>query len=164
MMIRSRYAVALLLAVPLLAAQSPAAELVGKVVSIADGDTLTVLDFDNVQHKIRLHGIDAPERGQAFSKRSKEALGALVQDKQVTVNVVDRDRYGRDVGTVTVEGVNVNLKLVENGWAWHFVRYAPNDKALADAETAARAAHRGLWFDKAPVPPWEWRNAKRKVK
>lgn len=105
----------------LFAVQAPAAELTGKVFSIADGDTLTVLDSANVHHKIRLNGIDAPERKQAFGSKSKEALATLTMGKQVSVDVSGLDRYKREIGAVTVAGENVNLRMVRDGWAWHFV-------------------------------------------
>lgn len=162
MLRRPLIAVALVL---LLAGSTASAELTGKVVAVADGDTLTLLDGDNVQHKIRLHGIDAPERGQAFGNKSREALAALTMGKQLAVNVSGLDRYKREIGVVSVAGENVNLRMVRDGWAWHFVKYAPNDKVLAAAQTDAREARRGLWADGVPLSPWDHRAiqaAKRK--
>ena len=134
----------------------------GRVVSVADGDTVTVLDSDNVQHKIRLSGIDAPEKAQAFGNRSKESLSDLVFSKAVTVETEKKDRYGRDVGKVLVNGVDVNLLQVQRGFAWHYKEYereqSAGDRKLYDlAESEARASGRGLWRDTEPSPPWEFR-------
>ena len=145
----------------LLAARATAAPVVmtGKVIHVADGDTLTVLDGQNIKHKIRLEGIDAPEHKQAFGSKSRLALVALALEKQASVSVIGQDRYGRELGRVTVDGVDINLRLVHDGMAWHFVKYAPNDKALAAAESEARLAKRGLWADAHPVAPWDWRKS-----
>ncbi|MGK0417990.1 thermonuclease family protein [Haliea sp.] len=132
-------------------------DLSGTVVRIADGDTLTLLDATNTQHKIRLHGIDTPERRQPYGNAAREALEALVAGQHIGVVVQDTDRYGRTVGTVYRNGLNVNLTLVEKGWAWWYERYARNDRELAQAQREARAARRGLWQDSHPIAPWEWR-------
>ena len=127
------------------------------MVRIADGDTLTLLDAHNTQHKIRLHGIDTPERGQPFGNAAREALEALVAGQPIEVAIQDTDRYGRTVGTVYRNGQNANLALVRGGWAWWYERYARNDESLAQAQREAQAARRGLWQDSSPIPPWEWR-------
>jgi endonuclease YncB( thermonuclease family) len=137
--------------------------IVGRVVGVADGDTLTVLDALKHQHKIRLSGIDAPEGGQAFGNRSKEALSNCAFGKQATVDADKSDRYGRSIGKVVVNGVDCNLRQIELGLAWHFVKYAgerppTESKAYAAAEVAARAAKRGLWIDAYAMPPWAWRD------
>ena len=132
-------------------------DLSGKVVRIADGDTLTLLDASNTQHKIRLHGIDTPERGQPYGNAAREALERLVAGKRIDVNIQDTDRYGRTVGTVYRNGQNVNLIMVQDGWAWWYEHYARNDRQLSRAQRDAKAARRGLWQDSNPVPPWEWR-------
>ena len=137
----------------------------GCVVSVADGDTVTVLDSDKVQHKIRLSGIDAPEKAQAFGNRSKESLSDLVFSKAVTVVTEKKDRYGRDVGKVLINGVDANLEQVQRGFAWHYKAYereqSANDRKLYDlAENEARAAKRGLWRDPAPIAPWDWRKVR----
>ncbi len=124
---------------------------------LADGDTITVLDANKVQHKIRLSGIDAPEKKQPFGNRSKESLSALAFDKTVNVETSKRDRYGRQIGKVLVDGRDVNLVQVERGMAWFYRQYqreqSPNDRRLYEAaEDAARADKRGLWRDaEAPV-------------
>jgi endonuclease YncB( thermonuclease family) len=143
-----------------------AATIAGRVVGVSDGDTVTVLDAENVQHKIRLAGIDAPEKSQPFGHRSKESLSDLVFFKAVTVETSKIDRYGREVGKVLVGGVDANLAQVQRGFAWHYKAYETEQsdgdrKTYADAETEAKAAQRGLWKDSAPVPPWDFRKAKR---
>ncbi len=150
-----------------LACTAHAETITGRVVGVADGDTITVLDVDKVQHKIRLSGIDAPEKKQAFGNRSKESLSALAFDKTVNVETSKRDRYGRQIGKVMVNGRDVNLVQVERGMAWFYRQYqrdqSPNDrKRYEAAEDAARAGKRGLWRDAAPVPPWEFRRNKSK--
>lgn len=150
-----------LLAVALLRPASLAAEeLRGPVVAISDGDTLTVL-VDQRPLKVRLWGIDAPEKAQAFGARSKASLAEMAFGKQARVEVRDTDRYGRAVSWVTVDGQAVNLRLVSQGLAWWYTRYAPKDSQLREAEQAARAQRLGLWADENPQPPWEFRKEKR---
>lgn len=158
---------ALLCLVLALACTAYAETVTGRVVGVADGDTITVLDADKVQHKIRLAGIDAPEKKQAFGNRSKESLSDLVYDKTVNVETEKRDRYGRQVGKVLVNGQDVNLVQVERGMAWFYRQYqreqSPNDRRLYEAaEDAAKAGKRGLWRDAEPVPPWDFRHNKSK--
>ena len=143
--------VAMLAAIPAIAGEP----ITGKVVSVTDGDTVRVLDAANVQHKVRLDGIDAPERGQPFGTVARDRLAALVMGKAVTVHSDGRDKYGRTLGRIEIEGQDVNRTLVAEGLAWHYVRYS-DDATLAEAEREARAAQRGLWRDPAPVPLWEW--------
>lgn len=132
-----------------------APELTGKVVGIADGDTLTVL-VDRKPVKVRLEGIDAPERSQAFGARSREKLSELVFGKTVRVVTYGTDRYGRTLGVVFIDGENVNAKMIESGLAWHYKRYS-SDAELDRLERDARREKRGLWSDPAPVEPWNWR-------
>jgi endonuclease YncB( thermonuclease family) len=120
------------------------------------------------QHKIRLAGIDAPEKKQPFGNRSKESLSELAYDKILTVETDKRDKYGRQVGKVPVNGQDVNLVQVERGMAWFYRQYqreqSPNDRRLYEAaEDAAKADRRGLWHDAGPVPPWEFRHSKNAV-
>jgi endonuclease YncB( thermonuclease family) len=140
-------------------------EFTGKVVHIADGDTLTVLDRDNEQRKVRLHGIDAPEKGQAFGTKAKEALAEKVHERDVRVVWKEKDQYGRIVGDVWLPDRagerNVNIEMVRDGYAWWYRRYAPRSKSLEAAETEARRDHRGLWRDANPEPPWEYRKHER---
>lgn len=141
-----------------------AEELSGKVVGIADGDTLTVLSGPE-QVRVRLAWIDAPEighgrnrPGQPFGQASKRSLSDLCFGRRASVEVVDRDRYGRVVGRALCEGRDANLYQVRRGMAWAYVRYGP-PASIVEAEAEARAAGRGLWSDRSPVPPWEWRHA-----
>ncbi len=148
-----------------LALTANAETITGRVVGVADGDTITVLDANKVQHKIRLSGIDAPEKKQPFGNRSKESLSALAFDKTVSVETSKRDRYGRQIGKVLVNGQDVNLMQVERGMAWFYRQYqreqSPNDRRLYEAaEDTARADKRGLWRDADPVPPWGFRRSK----
>jgi endonuclease YncB( thermonuclease family) len=140
---------------------SLADELRGKVVSIADGDTITVLDADKKQHKVRLTGIDAPEKKQAFGAKSKDRLGELVAGKDVVVEWKENDTYGRTLGKVRQGPLDVNLQMVKDGLAWHYRRYS-NSAELSGAEAEAKAGKKGLWVDPSPVPPWEFRRLKKK--
>jgi endonuclease YncB( thermonuclease family) len=137
--------------------------ITGRVVSVHDGDTVRVLDAANVQHKVRLNGIDAPERGQPFGTASRDRLAAIVMGKTVTVENEGRDKYGRTLGRIKIEGQDVNRQMVADGLAWHYVKFN-NDPRLAAAERQARVTGKGLWADKAPVPPWEWRASERDQK
>jgi endonuclease YncB( thermonuclease family) len=119
------------------------------VVSVADGDTITVLDNSNTQHKIRLSGIDAPERAQPFGRKSREQLAELVAGKSVEVETDKTDRFGRSVGKVVLSGRDINLAMVVSGLAWHYKAFAKEQGAAdrllyADAEAEARQARRGL--------------------
>lgn len=154
-------------AVFLSAGPALAATLTGEVVGIADGDTLTILDATNTQYKIRLAGIDAPEKKQAFGDRSTQNLAAIVFRKRVTVESSKHDRYGRAIGKVLLSGSDVNLMQVAAGLAWHYKDYASeqseNDRLLyAKAETNARQSRIGLWRDPSPMPPWDFRKAPRR--
>ena len=136
-------------------------QIVGKVVKIADADTITVLDADKTQHRIRFEGIDAPERGQAYGAKATDALKAALGDGNVVVKVKETDRYGRLVGTVYVGEKNLSQWLVASGWAWHYKAYS-KDKKLAELENKARAAKMGLWADSTPpMAPWDYRAAGR---
>lgn len=135
-------------------------EITGRVVSIADGDTITIL-VDKQQVKVRLEGIDAPEKGQPWGTKARERLADLVHEKTVRVVVTGKDRYGRSLGTVHVGETNVNAEMVKAGLAWHYKRFS-KDREFAVLELEAREAKRGLWSDKEPIPPWEWRSEKRK--
>jgi micrococcal nuclease len=137
------------------------ADTAGRVVSIADGDTLTVLDADNRQVKVRLKDIDAPERGQPFSQRSRQLLSDLCFQKRAEVRISDTDRYGRAIGDVYCAGVHVNSRLVEDGLAWVYVQYASPRSPLFGLERDARRSGRGLWSDRNPVAPWQWRRGER---
>jgi endonuclease YncB( thermonuclease family) len=126
------------------------------VVGVNDGDTLTCLDESNQQQKVRLAEIDAPELSQDFGKVSREALATMVFGK--TVEVVDdgKDRYGRWIGRLSVNGIDVNRQMVATGNAWHYAAYS-HDDSLAALQTQAQAQRIGLWAQPNPQPPWEYR-------
>jgi endonuclease YncB( thermonuclease family) len=142
--------------------QLQAATLQGKVVNVADGDTVTVLDEQKTQHKIRLQGIDAPERDQAFGNQSKQSLHEMVHGKKVTVDYQKKDKYGRVVGKLLLDNTDVCLEQVKRGMAWHYKQYA-NEQTKDDRETYSLAEQQakselmGLWKDKQAVPPWAFR-------
>lgn len=136
--------------------------LQGKVVSVADGDTITVLDAEKNQHKIRLQGIDAPEKAQAFGAKSKQALYEMVHGKTVQVSFEKSDKYGRILGKVLLDGQDICHQQIKAGLAWHYKKYL-NQQPLADrdaysaSETAAKNEKLGLWSDPRPVAPWDFR-------
>ena len=143
-----------------------AAALTGRIVSIVDGDTVTLLDADLRQHKIRLIGIDAPEKRQAFGNRARLNLGLQVFGRDVTADCPKTDRYKRPLCKLEVDGTDANLAQIEAGMAWHYKAYQrdqrPADQArYAQAEARARVNRVGLWGDPAPVAPWEFRKARR---
>lgn len=139
----------------------PSAPLSGPVVGISDGDTLTVL-VDQSPVKVRLWGIDTPEKTQAYGAKAKLALSEMAFGKQAVVEVRDIDRYGRSVGWVTVAGKPINLALVQLGMAWWYQKFAPRADDLRDAEAKARAAKLGLWADPEPQPPWLFRKDRKR--
>jgi endonuclease YncB( thermonuclease family) len=141
--------------------------LTGRVVSVADGDTVTVLDSNDTQHRIRLEGIDAPESHQAFGEQSRQSLAEMVSGKEVTVNYQKTDQYGRLVGKILLDGKDINLEQVSAGMAWHYKFYeneqTPEDRELyAKAEETARSVRRGLWQDPNPVEPYQFRKEEKR--
>jgi endonuclease YncB( thermonuclease family) len=151
-----------LLLVLLLPPAATAFEWVGTVIGIADGDTLTLLDTSRARHRIRLDGIDAPERSQPFGQRARASLEELAYGRSARAACGKTDRYGRAVCNVTVDGVDVGLEQVRRGLAWHYVRYvreqSPQERVdYAKAEAAARAARAGLWSGAQPTAPWDYR-------
>jgi micrococcal nuclease len=136
-----------------------AAQIRGKVISIADGDPFTML-VGNKQVKIRLHGVDCPENAQDFGNVAKEFLASYVFWKIVSVKDMDTDRYGRTIGMVTVEGTNVTEKLLEEGLAWHYKTFDLNSK-WAKLEEYARHEKKGIWSHPNPIAPWEFRRMNR---
>lgn len=134
--------------------------LTGKVVGLADGDTFTLLLPDNTTKKIRLYGIDAPERKQPFGTVARQRLSELIFSKQVRVEQKDIDRYGRTVGVAYVDGLCVNEEMLRSGLVWHYTAYDKNPR-WADLEQEARRNRVGLWQDQHPVAPWEWRKEQR---
>lgn len=140
--------------------------ITGVVVGVTDGDTVTVLDAHNQQHKIRLAGIDAPERNQPFGQDSKKNLSDRAFQQPVTADCSKADRYGRLICKILVRGEDVNLLQVSEGLAWHYKKYqseqSPEDRRLyASAEEDTRASKRGLWQETNALAPWEWRQRKR---
>lgn len=143
-----------------------AATLQGKVVGVPDGDNITVLDDNKTKHKIRLQGIDAPAKTQAFGQKSNQSLHQLIHNKQVTIEFQKKDKYGRTLGKVLHNGLDVCLEQIKLGMAWHYKQYKSDqpkeDRALYNqTEQDARARKAGLWIDKAPTPPWEFRRQKK---
>ena len=132
------------------------ADFSGRVVGVSDGDTIKVMHNGKAE-KIRLYGIDCPEKAQPFGTQAKQFTSAMVFGKAVTVQVIDMDRYGRTVADVILpDGRVLNRELIAAGLAWWYKRYS-QDKSLGLLEAEARAARRGLWADPHPVPPWEFR-------
>jgi micrococcal nuclease len=151
-----RIAIAVALA---LAASFPAwADFTGKVVRVADGDSVTILR-DREQIEVRLVDIDAPEKAQPFGNRSRRSLDALVKGREVRVVERGKDSYQRTLGRVYRGEMDVNVEQVRQGMAWVYRQYA-EDTTLYSIEAEARERKRGLWRDPAPVPPWEWRRAR----
>lgn len=153
------------------------ADITGRVVSVSDDDTIKVLDANKVQHKIRLTGIDAPEKGQPFGNASKKHLASLVAGKDVRVKSSKNDRYGRVLGKVWVQPgdcpscgktLNANHAQILSGMAWWYRYYAkdqsPEDRGRYEsAEDEAKKRGRGLWSEPNPVPTWDWRRGQRTV-
>lgn len=152
------------------AAQNPAAEqagvIQGKVVDLGWGDSITVLDAQSKQQRVRLLGIDAPEKDQAFGPSARQKLSTLVFGKTVTVKYQKVDRSGRPLGKVLIGATDVNLEMLKSGMAWYYTndRDLPeSDRPLyATAEREAKAAERGLWQDESPVSPWEFRQVRKR--
>lgn len=169
----SKFAVIGFAVLLLVAESSPAADVVGRVVSITDGDTLTVLDAENRQHRIRLAGIDAPESNQAFGQKAKASLSMIAYGRDVEIIGRKPDRYGRTIGKVMVADPtchtpacpklhDAGLLQIKAGMAWWYRQYAreqsPTDReAYEAAEFWAKAHRSGLWGDTNPTPPWQWR-------
>lgn len=132
----------------------------GKVISVADGDTMTILTADKKQLKIRLSGIDAPEKGQDFGTVARQQLNNLCYGKNVTVESKGEDQYGRVLGVVYVDGLNVNEYMVRNGLAWYYKHFV-NDPRLDSLEQLARKEKVNIWSMKNPISPYEFRKSKR---
>jgi endonuclease YncB( thermonuclease family) len=129
----------------------------GKVVGVTDGDTISVMR-EGRSVRVRLEGIDCPERGQDFGQRAKQFTSEMAFGKDAAIEVRDVDRYGRLVARVTVDGEDVSLALVRSGLAWHYTKYS-RDPELAEAEMAAKSAKLGLWSHSTPAAPWEFRRS-----
>lgn len=174
------YFLALTCALCLTLTQPAAAEnITGRVVGVSDGDTITVLDSTKTQHKIRLAGIDAPEKAQAFGQASKQRMADMVFGKEVRVDARKKDKYGRTIGRVWVAAAECKaadcpktldggMALLTMGLAWHYKKYEkeqPEEERgqYSFAEIEARGKRVGLWSDPKPVPPWEWRHRDKAI-
>lgn len=124
---------------------------------VLDGDT-----FVSGDTLVRLWGIDAPEKGQPYADAARARLKHLIEGKVVRLVQKDKDRYSRKVAIVYAGSMNINLQMVKEGLAWHYAYFAPDAEELAAAEKAARKKHKGLWKDKTPVNPYDFRKANRK--
>lgn len=147
----------LLLFIPLLLS---AHTLKGKIVRVTDGDTVVLLDSTNTQHRIRLNGIDAPERGQPYGTKATNFVKELAAGKQATVEYENKDRYGRILGTLYVGDKNINEELLKAGLAWHY-KFYNKDKRLADLEKEAKEKKLNIWSEKNPIEPYRWRKGDR---
>ncbi|WNL28015.1 thermonuclease family protein [Arcobacter cryaerophilus gv. pseudocryaerophilus] len=145
-----------LLALIILSSYLLSYELIGKVVKVSDGDTITILTSDKTQHKIRLNDIDAPEKKQAFGNKSKDNLAKYIAGKTVTVEYQKKDKYKRILGTIYYNNTDINLQQVKDGYAWVYKKYS-NNQTYYKAERIARDKRVGLWTDKKPLEPWEFR-------
>ena len=141
-------------------------ELIGKVIKVSDGDTITVLDSNNQKHKIRLKGIDAPESQQVYGDISTQSLSELVYDKEVLVTWDKKDKYYRILGKVIVDGNDANYEQLTKGLAWYYKQYEKDlsdedKKRYSEAEEWARNYTEGLWADSNSIPPWEFRRKRK---
>ena len=129
------------------------------VVGVSDGDTITVRCGDQPQERIRLLEIDAPEKKQAYGQKAKQALSVLIFGKEITVEEAGHDRYKRTLAHLKLDGLDVNREMVKLGYAWCYRQYL-KDRTCLDDEEQAREEKIGLWADKDPMPPWQWRHSK----
>jgi len=159
---RRGWSVALAIAAVAMALPSLAADFPAKVIRIVDGDTIE-MTHNGEPKRVRLAGIDAPERKQAFGSRARQFVAQQVFGKTVTVHSVGIDAYGRILGEVILgDGRSLNRELVANGLAWHYKRFSA-DRELARLEDEAREARRGLWSDRNPIPPWKFRRMRTRT-
>ena len=131
-------------------------EQTGKVIKIVDGDTFDLLTVEKSTLRIRMNGIDCPERKQAFYQSAKNALAGYIFNKEVKLVTTGRDRNKRIIATVYYDGTNINLAMIQNGYAWHYKKYS-TDSVYAKAEQQARIAKKGLWRMDHPIAPWDFR-------
>jgi endonuclease YncB( thermonuclease family) len=157
----SRWLVIFLIAVGC-AVSAKAETVTGKVVRVIDGDTVVILVAGHDQQKIRLAGIDAPEKNQPFGNRSKQSLSEKIFSQEVYVVIETIDRYQRRVGAIYLGDRWINREMVAEGWAWWYRRYS-SSRELSAAEEHARFAKMGLWQYSAPEPPWEFRYREKRV-
>lgn len=138
------------------------AEQTGTVIRIVDGDTFDLLTTDKKVMRIRMYGIDCPERKQDFYQAAKNALSRYIFKKEILVKITGYDRNRRSIAIIYCNGQNINLVMIKNGFAWHFSKYLP-DINFAQAEKQARMAKAGLWKNPGPVAPWEFRKRRQHV-
>lgn len=152
----------LTLALTLTAHARTDAKIIGYVISIADGDTLTLLTADKERVKVRLAEIDTPEKKQPYGQRAKQELASLAFNRNAEISVMDTDRYGRVVGRVVVNQLDVNAELVRRGAAWVYRDYLQRPE-LIPLEAEARRLRKGLWAlpQSERTPPWQWRKEQR---
>lgn len=137
-------------------------EPMGTVVRLADGDTFTLLMPGNEQVKVRLYGIDSPERGQDFGTAARDKMSELTTGYRIRLQEKDKDRYGRTVAIAFREdGLNLNEEMLRTGMAWHYAQYDKNNFEWSQLEAEARNKKIGLWSQSRPTQPWEWRKQKR---
>lgn len=150
----------IILFILLIATTSLAATFTGKVVRVLDGDTIEVL-VNQKPVRIRLADIDCPEKNQPFGNAAKKYVLDVAAHEVVTVEAKNKDRYGRTIGEVILHnGESLNRLLIRNGYAWHYKKYSKS-KILADLEDEAHQNRVGLWQEKNPIAPWDWRRKKR---
>ena len=137
-------------------------ELIGKCIDVADGDTCTLLLANNQKVILRFYGIDAPESGQEFGKESTDYCTKLILGKDLKVETLYKDKYGRSVSKIYTDNKYINLEMVKAGFAWHYVFYSPNDLGFAQAEKEAREKKLGLWIQPNPLEPREYRMTHKK--
>lgn len=128
----------------------------GKVVSVFDGDTVTVVDSEKNKHRIRLAQIDAPEQKQPFGPAARKHVSQLLLGKEVEAHIQEIDSKGNQLGTIYLDGENINMQIIDAGYAWAFDTNISNS-AYSINQIQAKEAGVGLWADKNPIPPWEWR-------
>ena len=159
MLHKRSYTVALLICLLPLFLPSPSYAWTGACVAVTDGDTIKVM-HEGKTEKIRLYGIDCPEKKQPFGTKAKQFTGGLVFGKIVDVDALEKDRYGRTIAWVYISDKCLNGELLKAGLAWHYKRYS-KETSLAEMEDTARLQKIGLWTDPHPVPPWSWRRERR---
>ena len=140
-----------------------ALELKGKVIAVSDGDTIKLLTQDKVTHKIRLLDIDAPEKKQPFGNKSRDNLASYIAGEIITVKYKSKDKYGRILGTIYFENLDINLQQIKNGYAWVYKQYSKNQTYYQE-EQKAKDLKKGLWIAKEPLAPWEYRKKRKSSK
>ena len=151
----------------LLSFQIQAKEITGKVIKVVDGDTIHLLPTNSKKYqRVRLKSIDCPEKKQPFGKKAKRYLSELIANEIVTVSYNKKDRYGRIIGLIKHNNLDINLAMVRAGYAWHYKKYqyeqsASQRKIYSGTEISSRANMIGLWSDSNAIAPWIWRKAKR---